>query len=68
MISGGHVHERRPHTLTRQIATPSRVNAQNKDLWGLGVILSTGSNGTLGNDGTVQNWRAMEVGKYMNDL
>ena len=60
--------EREGHTLTRQIATPSRVSAQNKDLWGLGVILSTDSNGALGNDGTVQNWRAMEVGKYMNDL
>lgn len=48
------------------MATPSLVSAQNNDLWGLGVILSTDSNGALGNDGTVQNWRAMEVGKYMN--
>jgi hypothetical protein len=53
------------HTLTRQMATPSLASAQNNDLWGLGVILSTDSNGALGNDGTVQNWRAMEVGKYM---
>ena len=49
------------------MATPSRVSAQNRDLCGLGVILSTDSNGALGNDGTVQNCRAMEVGKYMND-
>lgn len=50
----------------RQIAMPSLVSVQNRDLWGLGVIPSTGSGEALGNEGTVQNWRATEVGKYIN--
>jgi hypothetical protein len=54
------------HTLTRQIAIPSLVRVQNSDLWGLGVIPSTGSGEALGNEGTVQNWWATEVGKYIN--
>ena len=57
--------EKVAHTLTRQIAIPPLVNVQNNDLWGLGVIPSTGSGAALGNEGTVQNWRATEVGKYM---
>jgi hypothetical protein len=47
---------------------PSLVSVQNSDLWGLGVMPSTGSGEALGNGGTVQNWRATEVGKYIKQL
>lgn len=52
-------------TLTRHTVKPLFVRVQKRVLVGLGNKAITGSGGRCGNDGSVDNWRAVVVGKYM---
>ena len=52
-------------TLTRHKAIPSLLRVQNRDRRVLGQRDMIGFVMALGRAGTVHNWRAAEVGKYM---